>query len=150
MSFLNNAKQEIEKRYGQLEQEMSELELKTLNAKYKSLEARDTALKTCREKFKALKERAADGKKQVSEFSDDSDGAWNTFREGMENVWKELRTTCSKAASEFKDASADDHGKIDASEASCSSSTIGGQTTIASPDLAASGQCAGDQTTKGK
>ena len=148
MSFLTNARQEIEKRYGQLEQEMSELELKTLNTKYRSMEARDAAMKTFREKFQALKKRAADGKKQVSEFSDDSAGAWRTFRGGVENAWKELRATCSEAAAEFKDASADDHGDFEASDASCSSTTDGKTTT--SPGLAASGQCGGDQATTGK
>lgn len=141
MSFVNTAKEEMKKRYEQLEQEMSGLELKTLSAKYRTLEARDTAARTFRSKVQSLKKQAVKGKQKASEFSDDSTGAWNTFREGMENAWEELRTSCSAAYDEFKENYSDDEQAVDASDAVCSSFTTDGKTTSASPSMAASGQC---------
>lgn len=141
MSMMKSARKEFEKRYEQLEEELKELELKTLNAKYRSLESRDAAARTLRGKVQDLKARAAEGKQKASQFADESSGAWEKFRAGMENAWEELRTSVSDAREEFEETFTDEDGNLDASGAACSSHTTDGKTTTASPSMAASGQC---------
>jgi predicted nucleic acid-binding Zn-ribbon protein len=146
MSIIQTAKQEMQKRYEELEVELSALEMKTLNVKYRSLEARDAAAKSLRENIQSLKQKVAAARHKIGEFPDENAGAWTTFREGMESAWDNLRSCCSASYEEFNKAYAEDDDKLDKSDPACSSTTDGTATT-ASPSTAASGQCSPEART---
>lgn len=108
MSAIKSAKEEMQKRYAQLESELNDLELKTLNAKFKALEARDAAARKLRDSVSSLKERTEEARKKISEFSEDSAGAWEKFQAGMETAWHDLSTAFREARQEYRNCTSDE------------------------------------------
>jgi hypothetical protein len=101
MSTISDAKAEMQKRFHEVNDELGNLELKMLSTKFKALEARDASAKKLREQVAVLRQRTLEAKQTLSEFSSDSGSAWDTFRNGMENIWEGLRSSSRSAYLDF-------------------------------------------------
>jgi len=121
MTMYDDTRAELQKRYDQIAEELSDLELRMMNARYRSLEMKDAGARRLREEVQALKQKAAEAGPKIRGFAASSSQAWAKFRDGMENAWEDLRSSCSSACDEFRKKVPD--GADPSGSAECCSST---------------------------
>ncbi len=101
MSMISETRSAMEQKFHDVMNDLSTLELKMLDAKFRTLEARDAGAKKLREEVARIKQKTVSAQEKLRDFSSDSSESWQTFQDGMENAWAELRTACSDAYAEF-------------------------------------------------
>ncbi len=94
--------------------EGKELHIQKLRTKVKELNAEINELtaeinkthaqkrRECHNKLQALKAKRKDLRKEIEELQKGSEGVWDDFKQGIDNSWKILKTSVSRAKSEFK------------------------------------------------